>query len=73
MLSITNSISIKKPLSEVFAFVSDQRNNPKWNYNIVNVKKTNEAEGVGAEYLQIRKSDKQPLASVRVPTNRKIN
>lgn len=64
MLHITNSITIYKPLSEVFAFVHDQCNNPKWNYYVRSVEKTNDVVGVGAEYLQTRKRDRQRFGVV---------
>lgn len=72
MLSITNSISIEKPLAEVFAFVGDQRNNPKWNYYIHQVEKTNDLVGVGAEYLQTRKSDKHRLGIIVFNVNKRL-
>ena len=59
MLSLRNSIRIEKALSEVFAFVSDPCNTPKWNYFVLEVKKTNGVNGVGAAYLQTRKTDQQ--------------
>lgn len=58
-VSLKNSIEIEKPLSEVFTFVSDQLNNPKWNYYVMRVEKINGLDGVGAEYLQTRKNDRQ--------------
>ena len=72
MLSISNSITIDKPLSEVFAFVSDQRNNPKWNYYVMSVEKMNDAMGVGAEYLMIRKRDKQRFGVVVHKENERL-
>jgi hypothetical protein len=39
--------------------LSDQCNNPKWNYFVSRVERTNSLTGVGAEYLQIRKQDQQ--------------
>ncbi|WP_420316090.1 SRPBCC family protein [Ekhidna sp.] len=72
MLSISNSISIDKPLSDVFAFVSDQGNNPKWNYYVRSVEKINDEEGIGAEYLQIRKKDKQKFNVIVFKENERI-
>ncbi|MEP0987548.1 SRPBCC family protein [Ekhidna sp.] len=72
MLSISNSITINRPLSQVFAFVSDQRNNPKWNYYVMSVEKTNEIKGVGAEYLQTRKSDQQKFGVVVFKVNKRL-
>ncbi|WP_425390764.1 hypothetical protein [Ekhidna sp.] len=72
MLSISNTISIEKPLSDVFSFVSDQRNNPKWNYYIMSVEKINAEEGIGAEFLQIRKNDKQKFNVIGFKENDRI-
>ena len=72
MLSFTNSITIDKPLSEVFSFVSDQRNNPKWNYYVLKVEKTNEEVWLGAEYLQTRKRDKQKFGVIVFKKNERI-
>lgn len=72
MLTITNSITIDKPLSEVFTFVSDQCNNPKWNYFVQKVEKTNDLEGIGAEYLQIRKRDRQKFGIVVFKINERV-
>ena len=41
--------------------MSDQRNNPKWNYYVKKVEKTNKRVGIGAEYLQVRKRDEQMI------------
>ena len=62
MLSFKNSISIEKPLQEVFEFVSDPVNNTKWNYFLTRVEKINNQEGRGAEYLQFRKTDQQKFS-----------
>ena len=72
MLSITNSILIDKPLKEVFAFVSDPCNNPKWNYFVQSVEKMNEEEGIGAEYLQTRKRDKQKFGILVYKANERV-
>ncbi|WP_424963698.1 SRPBCC family protein [Ekhidna sp.] len=72
MLSITNSITIDKPLQEVFAFVSDPCNNPKWNYYVQKVEKINESEGIGAEYLQTRKRDKQKFGILVFKANERV-
>lgn len=72
MVAFTNSITIDKPLAEVFAFVSDQRNNPKWNYYVMSVEKINDVNGVGAEYLQTRKRDKQRFGVVVHKVNERL-
>ena len=59
MLAFENTVNIEVSIGEVFIFVSDQRNNPKWNYYILSVEQTNTCLGAGAEYLQVRKRDRQ--------------
>lgn len=72
MLTFENTVTIEKPLADVFSFVSDQRNNPKWNYFVLRVEHTNDRTGVGAEYLQIRKNDQQKLRVVSFDDNRRL-
>jgi hypothetical protein len=56
------TIKIEKPASDVFAFVADPTNVPKWNYFVMEVRKTSESPlGVGATYHQTRKNDSQDL------------
>lgn len=66
MLAFENTVTIRKPLSEVFRFVSDQRNNPKWNYYVSSVERTNDLLGSGAEYLQVRQGDMQRFRVVEL-------
>ncbi len=61
MLAFENTVTIARSKAEVFNFVTDQRNNPKWNYFILKVEKTNSIEGAGAEFLQVRKRDQQRM------------
>ena len=50
-----NTVTIARPIEEVFAFLSDFENVPKWNYAIVETRKVSEGPvGVGAIYRQIR-------------------
>ena len=39
MMEFENTIVIKKPIKEVFAFISNFENIPKWNYYVLEVKK----------------------------------
>lgn len=72
MLVFENKVTIEKPLDDVFSFVSDQRNNPKWNYFVLRVEHSNDLLGVGAEYLQVRKSDQQKVHIVDFEENRRL-
>lgn len=58
-----NQIDINMAMDAVFAFVADQRNNPKWNYYVMDVaQERGDGPAVGARYLQTRKSDSQRTA-----------
>ena len=62
MISFENSVAIDRPLPEVFQFVSDLQNLPKWNYFVLDVKKvTSGPLGQGTEFHQVRKTDQQKL------------
>lgn len=53
MTHITVSIDIARPPEEVFAFISDPENNPKWQQGMVACNITSEgAFGVGSTYSQ---------------------
>lgn len=65
MIEFESSIEINRPLSDVFQFVADQRNNPKWNYYVTQVKKTSAGSlDVGTTFHQTRKTDAQELQIV---------
>jgi hypothetical protein len=50
-----NTVMISRPIEDVFAFLSDFENIPKWNYAIVETHKVSEgAVGVGTIYQQVR-------------------
>jgi uncharacterized protein YndB with AHSA1/START domain len=55
MTAFTNTIEIDRPASEVFAFLADLENVPRWNYAIAETRKTSPGEvGVGTTYEQTR-------------------
>ena len=51
MPSAENSVVIERPRSEVFAFVADHENDPKWRPGVVDIKRAS-GEGQGAVYTQ---------------------
>jgi uncharacterized membrane protein len=54
-MKFTNTITIDRPASEVFAFLADFENVPRWNYAISETRMiTDGPVGVGSRYLQIR-------------------
>jgi uncharacterized protein YndB with AHSA1/START domain len=53
--SFENVVTISRPIEDVFGFLSDFENVPKWNYAIVETRKVSEgAVGVGTIYRQVR-------------------
>src|SRR6266542_1562218 len=51
MPSAENSVVIEKPRPEVFAFVADHENDPKWRRGVLDIQRAS-GEGVGAVYRQ---------------------
>lgn len=60
MLEFENTVRIDRPIQEVFAFLSDFENIPKWNYYVLEVVKLSDGPiGMGTTYHQVRKTDEQ--------------
>lgn len=60
MLEFENTLHIDGPLTEVFAFLADFENIPKWNYYVLNVRKLTAGPiGIGTTYHQVRQTDAQ--------------
>jgi uncharacterized membrane protein len=49
--SAENSVVVSRPRSEVFAFVADHENDPKWRPGVLDIKRAS-GEGQGAIYTQ---------------------
>ena len=55
MATFENTVMIRRPTAEVFAFLADFENLPTWNYAIVETHKVSEGPvGVGTTYRQVR-------------------
>jgi uncharacterized protein YndB with AHSA1/START domain len=55
MSSFTNTVTINRPARDVFAFLADLENVPRWNYAITETRKTTSGNvGVGTRYEQTR-------------------
>jgi len=55
MPTFENTVMIRQPIEEVFGFLSDFENLPRWNYAIVETHKISEGPvGVGTIYQQVR-------------------
>lgn len=62
MLTFEQTIRINRPVAEVFAFLADLENLPKWNYYVLEVRKLSDGPiGIGTTYHQVRKTDEQEL------------
>ena len=73
MIEFKHSISIKRPLNEVFAFLSDFENISKWNYYVLEARKVSEgAAGVGTTYHQVRQTDEQLFQITEFESNLKV-
>lgn len=65
MLKFENTIRIERPVDEVFAYLSDFENIPKWNYYVPEVRQLSESPvGIGTTYHQVRKTDEQDFRIV---------
>jgi uncharacterized membrane protein len=59
-MKVQNVIEIEAPVTEVFEFVADMRNTPKWNYFVTRVIQENgNGPAPGARYHQTRQTDSQ--------------
>ncbi len=73
MIEFENTIRIDRPVPEVFAFLANPENLPKWNYYILEVRKISSGPvGVGAVYHQITAGDEQDLVIAELDPNRKL-
>jgi uncharacterized membrane protein len=73
VLEFENTIRIDRPVEEVFAFLSDFENIPKWNYYVLEVRQLSEGSiGVGTTYHQVRKSDQQDLRIIEFEPGHKV-
>jgi uncharacterized protein YndB with AHSA1/START domain len=56
MINVEDSIIIRRPVEEVFAFVADQRNAPQWQDGLVEVRRITDGPiGAGTKHTAVRK------------------
>ena len=73
MLEFENTIAIERPIDEVFAFLSDFENIPKWNYYVLEVRQLSDNPiGVGTTYHQVRKTDQQDFRIIEFEPNHRV-
>ena len=73
MLEFANTIYVDRPLAEVFNFLSDFENIPKWNYYVLEVTKiSNGPIGIGTIYHQVRNIDEQDFRITSLEPNQTV-
>ena len=73
MLEFENTIAIDRPTDEMFAFLSDFPNIPKWNYYVLEVRQLSEGPtAIGTTYHQVRKTDQQDFRIIEFEPNRTV-
>jgi uncharacterized membrane protein len=73
VLEFENTIPIDRPIDEVFAFLSDFANIPKWNYYVLEVRQLSESPiGIGTTYHQVRKTDQQDFRIIEFEPNHTV-
>jgi uncharacterized protein YndB with AHSA1/START domain len=66
-MEFSNTITIERSAHDVFEFVSQPENIPRWNYAIVETRKTSEGPvGVGTTYRQVRSIPRRSEETLRV-------
>ena len=53
MPSAEHTVTIARPIDEVYAFVADGTNNPRWRSGVIEISRTSEQDGLGATYRQV--------------------
>jgi uncharacterized membrane protein len=73
MLEFENTIRVSRPIDEVFTFLSNLENIPKWNYYVLEVRKTSEGPlRIGTTYHQVRKTDQQDFRIIELEQNHAV-
>jgi uncharacterized membrane protein len=73
LLEFNNKLEIKRPIAEVFQFLSNFENMPKWNYFVVNVKKISDGPvGINTAFKQKRKTDSQEYKIIEYELNKSV-
>src|SRR5260370_32812304 len=64
---------IERPVSEVFAFISDPENLPRWNYYVIGCRKLDTSPArVGSIYGLVRKSDTRIFSVTELKPDRRL-
>jgi len=72
-MDFVNTLAIDRPVSEVFAFVSDPENLARWNYYVMSCTKLEAGPlQIGSTYRMVRKSDTRVLAVTELEQDRSL-
>ena len=73
MVEFENTIRIDRPVDEVFAFLAQFENIPKWNYYVLEVRQLSESLiGIGTTYHQLRRTDQQDFRIIEFEPNNTV-
>ena len=73
MQTFQNTVTIARPVGEVFAFLADLRNIPRWNYAIARTVPTSPGPaGAGATYRQTRTIPRRSEESLQITVARNL-
>ncbi len=53
MAHAEHTVTVERPIEEVFAYVADGRNNQRWRSGVLEIERTSAADGEGATYRQV--------------------
>lgn len=73
LLHFKNKLEINRPVADVFSFISNFENMPKWNYFVLEVRKLSEGSiGLNTTFRQVRKTDTQEYKITEFEPNRRV-
>jgi uncharacterized membrane protein len=73
MLHFKNKLEINRPVADVFSFISNFENMPKWNYFVLEVRKLSEGSiGLNTTFRQVRKTDTQEYKITEFEPNSRV-
>jgi uncharacterized membrane protein len=73
MIHFENTLEINRPVEEVFAFLADFQNVPRWNYYVTDVRQLSDGPvEVGSTFHQVRKTDQQDYEITEYEPGRRV-
>jgi hypothetical protein len=73
MLRFKNKLEINRLIADVFSFISNFENMPKWNYFVLEVRNRSEGSiGLNTTFRQVRKTDTQEYKITEFEPNRRV-